>query len=202
MRPQLQGNGRVRRSQAGAAAVGCILLIATVSSFLHAGAAAAAITVTRADYGGGVLVVKGRTSRANEPVRLDNHYVERTNRAGMFTFRIRYLPRNCTVQLRAGREARSVAIDDCQPPKRTLRGGPSDGAAVSAPVAGRAGLRVVRRTCDVNRACRVACRPGEYAVNAYCLVGRARLVNEQSVACSHQAPNRIVAYCVSAADDS
>lgn len=75
--------------------------------------AQAEITLTRVAYAAGVLVVNGETSRPNQRVTLDGRYRTRTDRFGEFSFRIRYLPRDCSISLRAGREARPAWVANC-----------------------------------------------------------------------------------------
>jgi hypothetical protein len=64
----------------------------------------AEITVTKSEYRAGVLVVRGETSQSSQRVTLDGRFDEWTNKFNEFTFRVRYLPRDCLVTLRAGRE--------------------------------------------------------------------------------------------------
>jgi hypothetical protein len=73
----------------------------------------AEITITRAEYAGGVLVVRGETSRRNQLVTLDGRYRTRTGRHNEFRFRIRYLPSDCSVTIRAGQEIRPARVANC-----------------------------------------------------------------------------------------
>lgn len=82
-------------------------------SALAAVPAHAEITLTRAEYTGGVLVVRGETSRPNQRVTLDGRYSTQTDRFKEFRFRIRYLPPDCSITLRAGREARPAWVANC-----------------------------------------------------------------------------------------
>lgn len=87
----------------------CVVAVA----FLSTVPAGAEITVTRAEYAGGVLVVRGGTSQANQRVTMDGRYSTRTNRSMEFRFRVRYLPNDCGVTIRAGREVRPVRVSNC-----------------------------------------------------------------------------------------
>ncbi|MCC6887881.1 MAG: hypothetical protein IT536_05035 [Hyphomicrobiales bacterium] len=88
------------------------------------GSARAEITVLRAEYAGGVLVVRGETSRPNQIVTLDRRYRTRTNRYGEFRFRIPYLPSDCLVTIRAGQEVRPARVANCDMRLRGLPGRP------------------------------------------------------------------------------
>ncbi|MFL9824080.1 hypothetical protein [Rhodoplanes sp. SY1] len=195
---------------------------------LTAGPARAEITVRQAEYTAGVLVVTGETSRRNQRVTLDGRYTERSNRVGNFRFRVRYLPGDCSIELRAGRDVRTAQITNCSPrlpsPTASDTGGPDaaearrgsgTGSAPRAtesrdppnaapsprgPVSGPAHLRVVRQRCDPGGLCLIVCRDGEYAVNAVCSTGRARLRGERAVTCSATTAGDITAYCMSIVD--
>ena len=96
------------------------LALAAALPILWSAPLRAEITVTRAEYGAGVLVVAGETSRPNQRVTLDRRYTTRTDRNNRFRFRIRYLPSDCSATLRAGREVRPAVISNCRP--TTVRG--------------------------------------------------------------------------------
>ena len=108
------------------------LVLAGVLPVLWTAPLRAEITVTRAEYAAGVLVVAGETSRRNQKVTLDRRYTTRTDRNNRFRFRIRYLPRDCTATLRAGRQVRPAVISNCNattvpgvgPPRRQTAPGP------------------------------------------------------------------------------
>jgi hypothetical protein len=162
--------------------------------------ARAAISVEEVEYAAGVLVVRGRTSEASQRVTLNGRFSEWTDRNKRFRFRVRFLPPDCLVTLRAGREVHSATVDNCKP-----AGGPTAErveddralAAGSMEPAERSDLRVVRQPCDRAGECRVLCREGEFAINAYCPGGNARLIGERTVSCAIGTPSRIVAYCMS-----
>jgi hypothetical protein len=88
--------------------------IASVFAMACVDPAHAEITITEAQYAAGVLVVRGETSRANQRVTLDRRYRTRTNRFNEFRFRIRYLPPDCSVTIRAGRDIRPARIANCE----------------------------------------------------------------------------------------
>jgi hypothetical protein len=75
--------------------------------------AQAEITITRAEYVGGILFVRGETSRQNQRVTLDRRFSTRTDRFKEFRFRVRYLPRDCSVTIRAGQEVRPARVANC-----------------------------------------------------------------------------------------
>lgn len=75
--------------------------------------AQAEITLTRVENEGDVLVVRGETSRRNQLVTVDGRYRTRTDRYKEFRFRIRYLPRDCSIKIRAGQEERPARIANC-----------------------------------------------------------------------------------------
>jgi hypothetical protein len=83
-------------------------LMITMSSL-----AQAEITLTRVENEGGVLVVRGETSQRNQLVTVDGRYRTRTDRYKEFRFRIRYLPRDCSIKIRAGQEERPARIANC-----------------------------------------------------------------------------------------
>ena len=83
----------------------------------------AAISVERADYKAGVLVVTGQTTNSNQTVTLDGIYRARSDRSRSFQFRIRYRPRNCTVRLRSGPDIFHATVANCQPMRPRLRPG-------------------------------------------------------------------------------
>jgi hypothetical protein len=106
-------------------------LTATLIALAGMGSAVAEISVTRAEYAGGVLVVRGETSRSNQKVTLDGRYSTRTNPNKEFRFRIRYLPSDCGFTIRAGREMRPAQVANCDVVGVTPGIGlaPSEGAA-------------------------------------------------------------------------
>lgn len=93
--------------------IASLLAAFSISGLAGAAPAHAEITVTRAEYAGGALVVRGETSRPNQRVTLDERYSTRTDRFREFRFRIRYLPPDCAISLRAGKEVRPAWIANC-----------------------------------------------------------------------------------------
>lgn len=93
--------------------VACLLSAFPISLLAGAAPAHAEITLNRAEYANGVLLVHGETSRANQRVTLDGRYSTRTDRYNEFRFRIRYLPPDCSISLRAGREVRPAWVANC-----------------------------------------------------------------------------------------
>jgi hypothetical protein len=83
--------------------------------------ARAAISVERADYKAGVLVVRGKTTEANETVTLDGKYRAYSNRSRKFQFRIGYRPRKCTVRLTAGSDIFHATVTHCKPMRSQVR---------------------------------------------------------------------------------
>ena len=75
--------------------------------------ARAEITVTKSEYRRGVLVVRGETSRPGQRVTMDRRFKTRTDEFQEFAFRVRYLPRDCMVTLRAGYEVRPALVANC-----------------------------------------------------------------------------------------
>jgi len=86
-----------------------ILLAMAVTS------AQAQITVTRGEYAAGVLVVQGETPHRRARITLDGRYADWTDRDGNFRFRIRYMPRDCTVELKVNTDVRTAYIANCEP---------------------------------------------------------------------------------------
>ena len=84
-----------------------------ISLLAGAAPAHAEITITQAEYAAGVLVVRGETSRRNQRVTLDGRYKTRTDRFKEFRFRIRYLPSDCSISIRAGQQVRPVGVTNC-----------------------------------------------------------------------------------------
>ncbi len=93
-------------------------LLACVLMLISPGGARAEITITEAEYAGGVTVIRGEVERANARVTLDRRYKTRANRFGQFQFRVRYLPNDCVVDIRAGRDTHPVTIANCFLPGR------------------------------------------------------------------------------------
>lgn len=93
----------------------CTAVVAALAFGLgiSVGPARAEISVKEAGFAGGVLVVRGETGQASQRVTLDDRYVERTNRLKEFTFRIRYLPRDCMVAIKAGTETYNAVVSNC-----------------------------------------------------------------------------------------
>lgn len=75
----------------------------------------AKITIRQAQYTGGMLLVRGETARAGQTVTLAGRYKTRTDRNGRFRFRVRYLPRDCLLDVRLGPELDLVSIANCKP---------------------------------------------------------------------------------------
>jgi hypothetical protein len=94
------------------ATVRSILAAMTLTALLVV-PANAEITITRAEHVRGVLVVHGETSQPNQRVTLDDRYSTRTDKLKEFRFRVRYLPADCVVSIRAGQEARPAFIANC-----------------------------------------------------------------------------------------
>lgn len=96
-------------------------LLVAGASLLASDAALADITIAKAQYAAGVTVVRGETERPFALVTLDKRYSTRANRYGEFRFRIRYLPNDCIVDIRAGRDTRPVTLNNCFLPGRGVR---------------------------------------------------------------------------------
>lgn len=92
--------------------VGTLLFFSTV--------AAAEIRIDDARYAGGVLVVRGHTTRPFQIIILDGHYKRRSNRDGRFIFRVPYRPRFCKIDLVSGSETKSVEVRNCSTNTRRL----------------------------------------------------------------------------------
>jgi hypothetical protein len=88
--------------------------VAGALTAVTAAAANAAISVAEAQYAGGVLVVRGHVSQAGQTVKLNKLYTETSDNGGRFTFRIRYLPQNCKINLKSGVEEYSVMVANCR----------------------------------------------------------------------------------------
>ncbi|MDQ2081103.1 hypothetical protein RA307_13010 [Xanthobacteraceae bacterium Astr-EGSB] len=171
----------------------------------------AEITITQSEYAAGVLVVRGETSQPNQRVTLDGRFDTRTDSVSQFVFRVRYLPPDCTADIRAGRETHPVVITNCNATEAVAPTSPtSPGAGATANVAPRAGddaprtellvVRPIRQPCEIDKDCMVVCPERAYAVNAFCPGGAARLIGERSVACP-AGRGHIVAYCAVPANE-
>jgi hypothetical protein len=163
-----------------------------------AGPARAEITITQAEYAGGVLVLRGETSQPNQRVTLDGRYDTRTGQNKQFRFRIRYLPRDCVVDLRAGREVRPATVTNCKPagapaPSRLQTQGPPVPDTTAQGGDGYR-IRVIQQPCELDKDCTVVCPQGALALNAFCPGGDARLLGERTVSCP-AGRDKIVAYC-------
>jgi hypothetical protein len=161
--------------------------------------ARAEITVMQGEYAGGVLIVRGETSQPNQRITLDDRYTEWTDDNKRFRFRIRYLPADCIAKLEAGRDVHPIYITNCEPTgaSRPSDFGTEGRSAAAASPSDDPRLRVVRQPCDTGGECQVVCREGEFAINAFCPAGGARLVGERTVSCDATGGNQIVAYCMS-----
>jgi hypothetical protein len=98
---------------------------------LCADAALARLAVTHAEYAAGVLVVRGETSEPRQKVTIDGRYEERTTADKRFRFRIRYLPADCAIRVKAGEEIRHVVVKNCQPMQQRRRGSGNSGSMSS-----------------------------------------------------------------------
>lgn len=90
------------------------LLLTTIQSL-------AEITVTKAEYAAGVTLIQGEVERPNAKVTLDRRYSTQSNRYGQFAFKVRYLPNDCMVDIRAGRDTHPVVIGNCMLPGRGVK---------------------------------------------------------------------------------
>lgn len=98
-----------------------VMLVAAGIVLLSPAGARSEITITKAEHAGGITVIRGEVERANAKVTLDRRYSTRANRYGQFRFRVRYLPNDCTVDIRAGRDTHPVAISNCFLPGRGIK---------------------------------------------------------------------------------
>ena len=97
------------------------LALAFIGVSFMASAAHAAISVQRAEYKGGVLVLSGKTSQPHTTVTLDGTYKARSDSERSFQFRIRYRPSNCTVRLQSGVDIFHARLSQCQRRSRSGR---------------------------------------------------------------------------------
>jgi hypothetical protein len=89
------------------------IIVSTLAIGMLTFTAQAEITVSEAQYAGGVLVVRGETSTPHQQVSLDRRYFKRSNKFKEFVFRVRYLPNDCTIKLRAGRDVQPALVRGC-----------------------------------------------------------------------------------------
>ena len=158
--------------------------------------AEAEITITQVEYGAGVLVVRGETSQPNQRVTLDGRYRTRTDRYKEFRFRIRYLPRNCSVTIRAGQDVRPARVANCDILLPRAGTASPDSELSSGQTQSGARMRVVRQSCSKGEECRVLCEEGEFAVNAHCPGGEAKILAERAITCAGRTSSQIIAYCL------
>jgi hypothetical protein len=85
-------------------------LVAVWPSVAHA-----KIIIRQAQYTGGMLLVRGETAWPGQTVTLAGRYKTRTDRNGRFRFRVRYLPRDCLLEVRSGPDLDLVSIANCKP---------------------------------------------------------------------------------------
>jgi hypothetical protein len=184
--------------------IACVLLLMGVPAH-------AEITITQSEYAAGVLVVRGETSQPNQRVTLDGRFDTRTDSVSRFVFRVRYLPSDCTADIRAGRETHPLVVTNCNATEAVAPTSPtSPGAGAAAGVAPRAGddaprtelfaVRPIQQSCETDKDCMVVCPERSYALNAFCPRGTARLIGERSVACP-AGRGHIVAYCAVPANE-
>ena len=88
---------------------GCVLAWVV----LAASPVEARIRVDEAVIHRGTVVISGR-ARPHLLLRLNGRVAKRANRHGRFLFRIRHVPRHCTVWLVSGRYSRRVTLDNCR----------------------------------------------------------------------------------------
>jgi hypothetical protein len=84
-----------------------------LSVVLLPAAAKAEISIAVARIAEGYLWVIGQAAESEVEIRLDDRFVERTDRRGNFQFRIVYHPARCIVTLATPAETREAAIDGC-----------------------------------------------------------------------------------------
>lgn len=171
--------------------------------------AAHAMIINQGEYDAGIVVVEGETQQPNQKVTLDDRFTAWSDDIGRFTFRVRYLPSDCMVQLEAGRDVRPVYLVNCAQVNRSTRTPATEAPerprrekatrATDLP-SGPLHLRIVRQPCERNNECKVICRTDEIAINAFCPDGNPRLLSEQSVSCGAASTTSIVAYCVTGGD--
>jgi hypothetical protein len=160
----------------------------------------AEVTITQAEYAAGVLVVRGETSQANQRVTLDGRYDTRTGPNKQFRFRIRYLPRDCVVDIRAGREVHPATVTNCRAaagassPVPRLRTPAADASTSGTGPQDAYRIQVIQQRCELDKDCIVVCPEGAFALNAFCPGGDARLLGEGTVSCP-AGRDKIVAYC-------
>ena len=92
---------------------GCVLAWVV----LAASPVEARIRVDEAVIHRGTVVISGR-ARPHLLLRLNGRVAKRANRHGRFLFRIRHVPRHCTVWLVSGRYSRRVTLDNCRSSRR------------------------------------------------------------------------------------
>jgi hypothetical protein len=101
------------------------ILALTFAALLPIGsrtAEAAGITVTDAKVAAGRLIVTGTTPGPSQSLKLDNHFTVNSNGAGLFTFRLNYLPSDCIVDLKAGAATGTAVVANCGPRGLSPRG--------------------------------------------------------------------------------
>jgi hypothetical protein len=89
-------------------------IVASLLVAVGCGTGHAKITIRLAKYADGVLVVQGRADQRAQTVILAGRYKTRTDRSGRFAFRVRYLPRDCLAEIRAGQEFYLTSIANCE----------------------------------------------------------------------------------------
>jgi hypothetical protein len=78
-------------------------------------ASAQTIRILRADISQGELHVGGSVGQPGVTVSLDDKFTVTSDKAGVFIFRVPYLPPTCIVALTAGQEHHQTIIANCGP---------------------------------------------------------------------------------------
>ena len=89
------------------------LYVVSVLVAVSCSTAYAKITIRRAEYSGGMLLMQGETARTGQKVTLEGRYSTRTDRNRRFRFRVRYVPLDCLAEVRAGLELYLTSIANC-----------------------------------------------------------------------------------------
>lgn len=98
------------RASAWHSILGAITFFAVAAT---ANGADAQVVSASARYNYGALMVYGATAKPRQYVQLNRFRIQRSNREGGFSFRVRRLPRSCVVRLRSAGDVRKVPIRNC-----------------------------------------------------------------------------------------
>lgn len=89
------------------------VILTAVLSLTGTASAEAKITIWVARIMDHDVWITGQVDEPNTRITLDDTYTEETDSKGRFEFRVAYHPSGCIVEIKTGRQSRSVVIGNC-----------------------------------------------------------------------------------------